>query len=185
MRLETDRLVLRPFDDADRAPFAGMNADPVVMHDMPSTLSREQSDAFVDRVEAHRAEHGWALWAVEVRASARFVGYVGPWPLKPHLPIAPGVEVGWRLAADAWGRGYATEAALAAIDDGHARVGLTGIMSFTAVVNARSRAVMERIGLRHVPAEDFEHPDLPVGHRLRPHVVYRRPGSRSSQSPIV
>ena len=175
VQLETDRLILRPFGDADRAPFAAMNADPVVMRDMPSTLTREQSDAFVDRVEAHRASFGWALWAVEIRASAEFIGYVGPWPLKQHLPIAPGVEVGWRLAADAWGRGYATEAALAAVDDGLARVGLPEIMSFTATVNARSRAVMQHIGLRHVPEEDFEHPDLPVGHRLRPHVVYRRP----------
>lgn len=173
--LRTERLVLRRWRDEDRDPFAALNADPVVMEHYPATLSRAESDAFVDRVEAHLDEAGWGLWAVEVAESGDFAGYVGLWPASFEAHFTPAVEVGWRLARAHWGRGYATEAARAAVADGFARVGLEEIVSFTAVVNERSQAVMRRLGMTRDPGEDFDHPGLPEGHRLRRHVLYRLP----------
>lgn len=177
MELRTARLRLRPFEDADRAPFAALNADPRVMATLPGELDRTASDAFVDRIEQRRGERGYAVWALEVvdggDLDGAFVGYTGLWDAPPTVPFAPAVEVGWRLAHHAWGRGYATEAAIASVDDGLLRVGLPEVLSFTATTNERSRAVMTRIGLVHDPAEDFEHPGLPAGHPLRPHVVHR------------
>src|SRR5690606_13074652 len=127
--LRTERLVLRRWRDEDRDPFAALNADPVVMEHYPATLSRAESDAFVDRVEAHLDEAGWGLWAVEVAESGDFAGYVGLWPASFEAHFTPAVEVGWRLARAHWGRGYATEAARAAVADGFARVGLEEIVS--------------------------------------------------------
>jgi RimJ/RimL family protein N-acetyltransferase len=175
MELRTERLVLRRFDDADREPFAAMNADPRVMEHFVAPLTRAGSDAFVDRIERRFAEAGYSLWAVEVIDGPGFIGFTGLWDATFDAPFTPTVEVGWRLAADAWGMGYATEAAVAAIDDGLVRVGLDEIVSFTAARNGRSRAVMDRLGLQHVPGEDFDHPACPVGHPVRPHVLYRFP----------
>lgn len=150
-----------------------MNADPVVMEHYPSTLTRAESDGFVDRIEAHFEDHGWGLWAVEAPGVAPFVGYVGLWPAPATAPFAPAVEVGWRLAAAFWGRGYAPEAARAAVADGFERLGLVEIVSFTAVVNVRSQRVMEKLGMQRDPAGDFDHPALPVDSPLCRHVLYR------------
>lgn len=175
MRLRTERLVLRRFTDADREPFAAMNADLRVMEHFVSPLTRAESDAFVDRIESRFGDVGYSLWAVEVIDGPGFIGFTGLWDATFEAPFTPAVEVGWRLAADAWGRGYATEAAVAAIDDGLVRVGLEEVLSFTAARNERSRAVMERLGLQHVPGQHFDHPACPEGHPVRPHVLYRFP----------
>lgn len=136
-------------------------------------LIRADSDAFVDRIESRFADAGYSLWAVEVIDGPGFIGFTGLWDATFEAPFAPAVEVGWRLAADAWGKGYATEAAVVAIDDGLVRVGLEDVFSFTAARNERSRAVMERLGLQHMPGQDFDHPACPEGHPVRPHVLYR------------
>jgi ribosomal-protein-alanine N-acetyltransferase len=171
--LRSDRLPLRRWRPADKEPFARLNADPVVMEHFPSSLDREQSDAFADRIDAAFEARGYGLWAVEIPREAEFIGFVG---LALHdfpAHFAPAVEIGWRLARDYWGKGFATEAARAAIADGFDRVGLSEIVSFTAMVNLRSVAVMQRLGMTHDPSDDFDHPRLPVGHRLRRHVLYR------------
>ncbi len=171
-RLLTDRLVLREFTDADRAPFAAMNADPVVMAHFPEPYDRARSDGFVDRIGACWAERGWGLWALELRRSGEFLGYTGLWPAEFEAPFTPAVEVGWRLAASHWGRGYASEAGRASLTFGFDTLDLPRIVSFTATQNVRSQRVMARIGLQRDAAGDFEHPGVPVGHPLRPHVFY-------------
>ena len=170
--IRTDRLLLRPWTDADREPFAALNADPRVMEFFPSMLSRNQSDELVDRIRGQFAERGFGLSAVEVPGVARFIGYVGL--AVPHLPppFDPRVEVGWRLAYDHWGRGYATEAARAALELGF-RLGLDEIVALTVPANRRSRRVMEKLGMRRSVSDDFDHPKLAEGHRLRRHVLYR------------
>jgi RimJ/RimL family protein N-acetyltransferase len=169
--LATARLVLRQWRESDLAPFAALNADPRVMEFYPSVLTRRESDDFVrERIVAHFARRGYGLWAVEVPGVTAFAGYVGLLEHTFASPFTPCVEVGWRLAARYWGRGYATEGAAAALDHGF-RTGLDEILSFTATLNTRSIAVMERLGMQR--AGDFEHPRLAPGHRLRPHVAYR------------
>lgn len=169
---------MRGFAAADRRPFAALNADPRVMEHYPATLTQERSDAFVDRVDAVWADRGFGLWALERRDTGSFIGYTGLWPVPASLPIEPGegsplVEVGWRLALDAWGRGYATEAGCEALRFA-GELGLPEVVSLTAAPNVRSRAVMQRLGMVRDPADDFDHPALPPGHRLRRHVLYRR-----------
>jgi RimJ/RimL family protein N-acetyltransferase len=171
--LRTHNLILRRWRDADREPFARLNADPRVMEFFPSTLSREQSDALVDRIETHFRQHGFGLLAAELRSNGSFVGFVGL-----NLPafkarFTPCVEAGWRIAPDLWGKGLATEAARAAIDHGFHVLGIGEIVSFTVPANLRSRRVMEKLGMTHSAAEDFDHPQLPPGHPLRRHVLYR------------
>lgn len=170
MQLETERLILRRWKHSDREPFAALNADPVVMEHYPSTMTREEADAAIDRFEAHFDAHGWGLWAVEVKTTSECIGYTGLWPPNWNPAL---VEVGWRLAHHAWGNGYAPEAARAAIDDGFSRLGFTEIVSFTTVNNTNSRRVMEKLGMIRDPADDFEHPNVPEGHPIRPHVFYR------------
>jgi RimJ/RimL family protein N-acetyltransferase len=171
--LGTDRLLLRRWRDSDRPPFAAMNADPAVMEHLQGLMSRERSDDFIDRIEAHWDTRGWGLWAVEVVGGAPFVGYVGLWPASF---LAEGmVEVGWRLAREHWGRGYATEAAREALRFGFTDVGLDEIVSFTVPQNVRSVRVMERIGLVRDPTGDFDHPrvDAVAYPHLVRHVLYR------------
>jgi RimJ/RimL family protein N-acetyltransferase len=172
-QLATDRLVLRRWRDGDREPFAHLNADPQVMEHFPSPLSHDESDAFVDRIELAFEERGYGLWAIEVPGQFELIGYVGLAAPRFEAHFTPAVEIGWRLARPYWGRGFATEAARAAVADGFQRVGLAEIVSFTVPANVRSRSVMERLGMKHDPADDFDHPLLPVGHRLRRHVLYR------------
>jgi RimJ/RimL family protein N-acetyltransferase len=171
--LETERLVLRRWRDDDREPFAALNADPVVMEHFTQRLSRDESDAFVDRIEARFEANGYGLWAVEVKGGSPFIGYVGLAMGDFDAPFMPAMEVGWRLRRDAWGFGYATEAARAALGFGFADLGREEIDSWTAVGNVRSQAVMQRLGMRRDAACDFDHPRVPEGHPVRPHVLYR------------
>jgi RimJ/RimL family protein N-acetyltransferase len=171
--LRTERLWLRGWSAADLEPFARLNADPLVMEHFPALVAREQSDALVVRIEAHFAERGYGLWAVEVPGVAAFIGFVGLATPRFEARFTPCVEVGWRLAAEYWGRGYATEAARAALDFGFARAKLEEIVSFAVPANVRSRAVMERLGMTRDPKDDFDHPSFSAGHRLRRHVLYR------------
>ncbi len=171
--LRTPRLVLRRWRDEDREPFAALNADPLVMEHFPAPLSRAESDDMVDRIEAHFDEHGWGLWAAEVVGSGTFIGFIGLWAPRFEAHFTPAVEVGWRLAHEHWGHGYAPEGARASITDGFERLGLEEIVSMTSVGNDRSRRVMEKLGLTHDPADDFDHPSIPPGHRLERHVLYR------------
>lgn len=171
--METERLLLRRWREADLEPFAALNADPEVMTHFPGTLSRADSDAMVGRIEATFESQGFGLWAVEVRGEVPFIGFVGITPVRFDAHFTPAVEVGWRLARTYWGRGYAVEAARAAIDFGFSEVGLREIVSFSVPANVRSRRVMERLGMTHDPADDFDHPLLAVASALRRHVLYR------------
>lgn len=169
----TDRLLLRRWRPEDREPFAALNADPAVMEHFVACPTRAESDDLVDRIEDTFDREGYGLWAVEVVADGSFAGFVGLWPATFDAAFTPAVEVGWRLARHAWGSGYATEAAQAALRDGFERLGLDEIVSFTTVGNVRSRRVMEKIGMTHDPADDFDHEAVPVDHPLRRHVLYR------------
>jgi RimJ/RimL family protein N-acetyltransferase len=171
--LRTARLTLRRWRGEDREPFAVLNADPEVMRYFAEPMSRAQSDALVARIEAGFERNGYGLWALELHESGAFVGFTGLGEVPFEAHFTPAVEVGWRLARAAWGQGYATEAARAALDFGFERIGLEEVVSFTVAGNARSRRVMERLGMRRRPEEDFDHPCLPAGHPLRRHVLYR------------
>ncbi|MGD1905967.1 MAG: GNAT family N-acetyltransferase [Leptolyngbyaceae cyanobacterium] len=171
--LRTPRLRLRPWQSGDRAPFAALNADPLVTACLPGQLSRAESDALVDRIQAHFEDHGFGLWAVERLEGAPFIGFVGLSIPRFKAPFTPCVEIGWRLAADYWGQGYASEGARAALNFGFKTLKLNEIVSFTVPHNHRSRRVMEKIGLVRDPTGDFEHPLLPLGHPLQAHVLYR------------
>jgi RimJ/RimL family protein N-acetyltransferase len=169
----TDRLLLRRFRSADLEPFARMNADERVMEFFPRRLRRAESDALASRIETHFEKHGFGLWALETKARPGFLGFVGLSIPSFEAPFTPCVEVGWRLSCESWGRGFATEAAVAALDFGFSQLLLEEIVSFTVTANVRSRAVMERLGMRHDCCEDFEHPLLAAGHPQRAHVLYR------------
>ena len=137
-----------------------------------SILDRATSDAMIDRLQAKIADRGWGFWAVESKQDKQFIGFVGLEIPTADLPFSPCVEIGWRLAFEYWGKGYATEAAKAALKVGFDRLELPEIVSFTATINHRSSAVMERLGMNREP-ETFEHPNLTVGHPLREHYLYR------------
>ena len=156
----------------DREPFAALNADLQVTRYLPAALSRKESDAMIERLEGHFERHGFGLWAVETGdgACAGFVGLSVP---RFEAHFTPCVEIGWRLAANYWGQGYATEGARAALAFGFDVLGLDEIVSFTAPANTASRRVMEKLGMTSDPADSFDHPTLPVGHPLRRHVLYR------------
>jgi RimJ/RimL family protein N-acetyltransferase len=168
--IETKRLVLRRWQHADREPFAELNGDAETLVFFPSTLTRDESDALVGRIEARFDEHGYGLWALAIKETGQFIGFTGLAPMPDDVPGAGGTEIGWRLARHAWHRGYATEAALAARDVAFAGVGLPELWSMTAVLNTPSQAVMRRIGMTE--AARFEHPRVPDGSPLKPHVVY-------------
>ena len=176
--LWTDRLLLRSWRLADRQPFARMNADPEVMEFFVAPLTREESDAFVDRIEAGFAEHGFGMWAVEEISTGAFIGFAGLLHQTFEASFTPAFEIGYRLARRAWGQGYATEAAREAVRFGFERGGLAEIVSMTAVGNVRSRAVMDKLGMTHDPDDDFDHPRVPDGHPLKRHVLYRLTSAR-------
>ena len=175
MSLATERLILRQWRDEDLEPFAAMSADPEVMEFL-LPMDRARCTEMVSEERAYIAEHGFGWWALELPGTAGFIGFAGLGDI-PASPPFPGgaVEVAWRLARPYWGQGYATEAARAALADGFDRLGFDEIVAITTPMNRRSRAVMERLGMIHDKAGDFEHPRVPEGHRLRPHVVYRLP----------
>jgi RimJ/RimL family protein N-acetyltransferase len=168
--IRTERLLMRRWVDSDREPFAALNADLETMHFFPATLDRAASDAFVDRIESRFEQQGYGLWALEVIDTGEFIGFTGLSPMPNDVPGAGGTEVGWRLARHAWHRGDATEAATAALDVAFRGVGMKEIWSVTAVLNEPSQAVMRRLGLNEVAR--FDHPRIPAGHPLRPHVTY-------------
>jgi ribosomal-protein-alanine N-acetyltransferase len=170
--LTTERLVLRLWQPDDLAPFAAMNADPRVMEHFPAVLTHDESDALVARIERQLAQFGWGLWAAERRDTGEFIGFIGLSPVPDDLLLAPGTEVGWRLAREHWGRGFATEGARASVHHGFDNVGLDEIFSFTAAANLRSQRVMQKLGMSRDAANDFEHPRYP-NWSGRHHVVYR------------
>lgn len=171
--LSSGRICLRRWRDEDREAFAAMNSDARVMEFFLSPLSRVESDAMVDRIQEHFSERGFGLWAIEVPEVAPFIGFAGLAVPQFNAHFTPCVEVGWRLAFERWGHGYATEAARLALGYGFGTLALSEVLSFTSATNHRSRAVMERLGMRRDPAEDFDHPAHPESHPLRRHVLYR------------
>jgi RimJ/RimL family protein N-acetyltransferase len=171
--LSTPRLTLRGWREADREPFGELNADPEVMEYFPRALTRGESDGLVESIEAGFKQHGFGLWAVEVTEAGEFIGFTGLAVPSFEAHFTPAVEVGWRLARSAWGHGYATEAARAALAFGFEQAELDEVVSFTSAGNARSRAVMKRLGMTHNSGDDFNHPNLTEGDPLRRHVLYR------------
>lgn len=167
-QIVTERLLLRPWRGSDRAPFARINSDPRVMEFLGPPLSTDDSNAMVARIEQHFAERGFGAYAAEF--DGVFIGFIGL-----NVPSwMPGrVEIAWRLAAESWGRGLATEGARAVVKQGFDTLGLDEIVSFTVPTNVRSRRVMEKLGMTYDPADDFDHPRVPEGSPLRRHVLYR------------
>ena len=172
--LVTPRLRLREWRDSDLAPFAAMNADPQVMRYFPETLDRAASDALVERIRVQFDNHGFGPWAVEIPGVTAFAGFVGLMVPTFEAHFTPCVEIGWRLACEVWGRGYATEAAQAALDYAFTVLKTDEVVAMTVPANQPSRAVMERLGMTRDPADDFDHPRVPEGHKLRRHVLYRK-----------
>ena len=168
--IRTDRLLMRRWRDSDREPFAALNGDAETMKFFPETLDRAASDALADRIEARFEQQGYGLWALEIADTGQFIGFAGLNPIPDGVPGSGGTEIGWRLARQAWHHGYATEAARAAVTVAFDGAGLPEIWSFTSVLNEPSAAVMRRIGMTEVSR--FDHPRIPAGHPLRPHVLY-------------
>jgi RimJ/RimL family protein N-acetyltransferase len=173
--LRTPRLLLREWHDDDREPFAAMCGDPEVRrYYYRPPAGRAACDAWIDRMRRHSTEHGFAYWAVGIPDHPACIGALGlTRVLSPAFRFAPAVEIGWRLARPHWGKGYATEAARAVLDDGFGRLGLDEIVAFTVPANDRSWRVMQRLGMSRDPADDFDHPSVPERHKLRRHVLYR------------
>jgi ribosomal-protein-alanine N-acetyltransferase len=169
--LETPRLILRTWRQEDRLPFARMNADPEVMKYFLKPLDAVESDAFVDRIEKSIRERGYGLWAVEVKESGRFIGFIGFNYTDFPSDFTPCIEIGWRLDRPAWGQGYATEGALGCLDFGFNSLGFSEVYSFTSVLNTRSEKVMKKIGM--VKIKDFKHPKIEGSNPLCDHVLYR------------
>lgn len=177
--LRGTRVVLRQWRDDDIEPWVAMNADARVMEHFPSTLNREEAEEAALRIRRHLEAEGWGLWALEVPGAHVFAGFVGLALPTFDAPFLPAVEVGWRLPVEAWGHGYASEGAGLALDHAFDSLGWDEVVSFTAVGNRRSRAVMERLGMHHREEDDFDHPRL-AGSPLQRHVLYRlRAGERT------
>ena len=173
MLIQTERLLLRRWKKEDREPFYRLNSDPLVMEFMPACLTRSESDQLVDRITEHFRKRNFGLYAVELRENHSFIGYVGLAVPSFEASFTPCVEIGWRLSADHWGRGLATEGAQVVVKHAFSELRLDEIVSFTVPENVRSRRVMEKIGMTHDASEDFDHPNLPKGHPLQRHVLYR------------
>jgi RimJ/RimL family protein N-acetyltransferase len=177
--LQGPRVRLRQWEARDCASFAELNADPVAMEHFPSVLTRAESDAMAERLRAVIEDKGWGFWCLEI--DGHCAGFTGLNVPTFDAPFMPAVEIGWRLLPRHWGRGYATEAARLALDYGFAVLKVDEVVAFAVPANARSRAVMERLGMQHDTAGDFDHPRLAIGHPLRRHVLYRisRPSWRA------
>lgn len=168
----TERLILRTWRPEDREPFAAMNADPEVMRFFPETLTEAETDAAIARFERYFAETGITFFAVEEQATGRFIGTIGMRHAPANLPVAPVIEIGWRLGKDVWGKGIATEGARAVVRTAFVDLGFPRVLAFTTPPNTPSRRVMEKVGLLREAELDFDHPDLPPEHPMRRHVVY-------------
>lgn len=173
LMLKTERLILRKWNEADREPFARMNADSRVMEYLGGTMSRDRSDEVADRIEAHFRAHGFGLCAAELAESGEFIGFIGLAVPTFEAAFTPCVEIGWRLAAEYWGAGLATEGAREIVRYAFEELGLPELVSLTAIGNERSRRVMAKLGMTHDAADNFDHPRLPAGDPLRRHVLYR------------
>jgi RimJ/RimL family protein N-acetyltransferase len=173
IEFETERLRMRQWRESDLAPFFALACDPQVMEFLLPLATRADSDAMVERIKTRIAENGWGLWAVEEKASGEFIGFTGLNVPAVALPFSPCVEIGWRFARRAWGKGFASEAARGALQVGFGQLGLEEIVAFTVAGNLRSAAVMERIGMKEDAAGVFDHPLVPEGHPLRQHRLYR------------
>ena len=171
MRIETKRLILRPWRAADLPLFAEQNADPETMRYLNGVLTRAESDAYVARIEQHFADRGFCKWAVEAPGVAPFIGAVGLSHTRFEASFTPAVEAAWRLHRRYWGQGFATEAAAAAIADGFERVGLREIVAVTALDNRASARVMEHLGMTR--SIEFDHPLVSEGNQSRRHILYR------------
>lgn len=171
--LKSERLILRPWREEDLEPFAKMNADVRVREYFPGLLSREQSDLSVKMFSEHIQQHGWGFWAAALIETDEFIGFIGLQNVASEAHFAPAVEVGWRLAQEFWGRGYATEGAKAALRYAFETLKLDEVVSYTVEGNWKSRNVMEKIGMQRNPEEDFDHPKILEGNPLRRHVLYR------------
>ena len=173
--IKTERLILRPWQAHDLEPFAKLNADPRVREYFPGLLSRKESDHFVKLMSDHINTWDWGLWATSLIETDEFIGFIGLQHVnfQAHFTQTPAVEIGWRLAFNYWGKGYATEGALAALRYGFDTLNLQEIVSLTPVQNQRSRHVMEKIGMHHDIKDDFNHPKLSDDHPLKRHVLYR------------
>lgn len=180
--LETDRLLLRRWQDSDREPFAAINADPRVMEFFPSTLTREESDQLIDSIESHFDNRGFGLFATENKADHALIGFIGLHVASFQAHFTPCVEIGWRIAAPYWGKGLATEGSREVIRFAFEWLKLESLVSFTVPENIASRRLMEKLGMTHDPKDDFDHPRLPPGHRLRRHVLYRLKNPAISKS---
>lgn len=171
--LETEHLLLRTFKESDVAPMLAINQDPKVMEYFPALQNEEETRALIDRINAHQEQHGYSLYAVELKATGEMIGFVGLMYRDFEAHFTPVVEIGWRLASTHWNQGYATEAARAVLDYAFSVLGLKEIVSFTSEINMPSRRVMEKLGFTHNPKDDFDHPKLEPSHRLSKHVLYR------------
>jgi RimJ/RimL family protein N-acetyltransferase len=171
--LETERLLLRRWKDSDREPFAAMNADPRVMEFFSDTLTREESDQLIENIESHFDNRGFGLFATELKSESKLIGFIGLHVASFQAHFTPCVEIGWRIAVPYWGKGLATEGSREVIRFAFDRLKLESLVSFTVSENVASRRLMEKLGMTHDPADDFDHPKLPPGHRLRRHVLYR------------
>jgi ribosomal-protein-alanine N-acetyltransferase len=179
--LTTERLILRRWKDSDREPFAEINADPRVMEFFPGCLTREESDRLMDDIESHFDNRGFGLFATELKDGGNLIGFIGLHVASFQAHFTPCVEIGWRIATPYWGKGLATEGSREVIRFAFERMRLESLVSFTVPENIASRRLMEKLGMTHDPAEDFDHPKLPPGHRLRRQVLYRlkNPGMRA------
>jgi len=171
--IETSRLLLRRWRPEDREPFYRINSDLRVMEHFPGTLSRSETDQLLVGIEAHFARHGFGPFAAELRETGQFIGFIGISIPAFDAPFMPAVEIGWRLDPAFWNRGLATEGARAVLRYAFDVLELKEVVSFTVPANFASRRVMEKLGMTRDPADDFDHPRLPAGHRLRRHVLYR------------
>jgi RimJ/RimL family protein N-acetyltransferase len=176
--MRTPRLLLRRWRESDQEPFAAVNSDPDVMEHFAASMTRRESDAFIEAIEAGFTQRGYGFWALEVIATGEFIGFTGLWVPSFEAHFTPAVEVGWRLGRSFWGHGYATEAARAALEFGFDSLKLEEIVAFTPMTNWRSERVMHRVGMTHDPGDDFDHPQFPEGHRLRRFLLYRVSASR-------
>ena len=176
--LSTERLILRTWKPSDIPLMAAISSNPLVMEHFPATQDIAATQALVNHINQHYEKFGYALYAVETKDTHEFIGFVGlnhpPFEIPNFQPKGlPIVEIGWRLSSKHWGKGYATEAAKAVLHYAFSELNLSEIISFTVVANIKSRRVMQKIGLHHAEADDFDHPKLEENSPLRRHVLYR------------
>ena len=181
-RIETPRLVLREWRGEDADSWAKLNADPRVMEFYPSVWDRKRSDESARKISAYLEQNGWGLWAVEVKETGAFAGFIGIQEVPYEVPFTPPREIGWRLAYEYWGKGYAPEGARAALDFAFNKLGWDEVVAMTSLLNLRSQRVMQKLGMTRDAADDFDHPNIEPGHRLRRHLLYRIRKPRASDA---